>query len=123
MIYDYYETGLIGILTLAGDEQGLRRIGFQTARRPMLVDPAWKQDRAFFRTIREQLAAYFNAELRRFDLPLAPVGTPFQQKVWAALRTIPYGAAVSYKWVAEQVGNSRRCAPLAVLTAAIHCRW
>jgi methylated-DNA-[protein]-cysteine S-methyltransferase len=105
MVYDYYETGLIGTLTLAADEQGLRGIDFQTARRPMPIDPAWKQDRAFFKTVREQLAAYFNAELRQFYLPLAPLGTPFQQKVWAALCTIPYGAAVSYKWVAQQVGN------------------
>jgi len=107
MLYDYCETGLIGTLTLAGDEAGLRRIDFPTTRWPLRVDPIWKRDRAFFKAAREQLTAYFHAELQYFDLPLAPSGTPFQQKVWAALRTIPYGTLVSYKWIAEKIGNPK----------------
>jgi hypothetical protein len=74
MRYDYFDTGCIGTLTLAGDEQGLRRIDFETARRPMPVDPSWRHDRIFFRTVREPLAACFHGELRRFDLALAPDG-------------------------------------------------
>ncbi len=107
MVYDYFNTGLIGTLTLAGDEKGLRHIEFQTARRPMRLDPDWKQDRPFFKHARTQLAAYFAGELQQFDLPLTPVGTPFQQKVWTALRTIPYGQVVSYKWIAEKVGTPK----------------
>ncbi len=107
MVYDHYATGLIGELTLAGDEMGLQHIEFQTARRPLRIDPAWRRDRAFFKAARDQLASYFHGELRQFDLPLAPAGTPFQQKVWAALRTIPYGELVSYKWIAEQVGSPK----------------
>ena len=45
---------------------------------------------------RDQLTTYFAGRLRQFDLPLAPQGTPFRQKVWAAMRTIPYGATASY---------------------------
>ena len=48
-----------------------------------------------------QLTAYFNGELRQFDLPLAPKGTAFQQRVWQALQTIPYGTTWSYKALAE----------------------
>ena len=48
-----------------------------------------------------QLDAYFNGTLRTFDLPLAPVGTPFQTRVWRALQTIPYGVTWSYKTLAE----------------------
>ena len=40
---------------------------------------------------REQLDAYFSGTLRDFDLPLAPTGSPFQQRVWEALYAIPYG--------------------------------
>jgi len=53
------------------------------------------------------LRAYFKRELKQFDLPLAPVGTPFQLKVWQALRAIPYGELVSYKTIAEVVGNPK----------------
>ena len=42
-----------------------------------------------------------------FDLPLRMQGTPFQQKVWAALREIPYGETRSYGQIAAQVGNPK----------------
>ena len=45
--------------------------------------------------------------MKQFDLALAPVGTPFQLKVWQALRTIPYGELVSYKTIAEAIGNPK----------------
>ena len=51
-----------------------------------------------------QLAAYFAGQLREFDLPLAPCGTPFQRRVWAALRDIPYGETRSYGEIARAVG-------------------
>lgn len=51
-----------------------------------------------------QLAEYFAGNLRQFHLPLAPKGTPFQQKVWKRLGRIPYGVAVSYADVAYDLG-------------------
>ena len=54
-----------------------------------------------------ELAAYFAGRLRQFTVPLAPKGTPFQQKVWAALREIPYGETRSYKEIAAMVGNEK----------------
>ena len=101
MFYDYLDTGLIGTLTLVGDEQGLRHIAFETARKPVSISSEWMHDPAFFKTAKAQLQAYFKGEHRRFDLRLAPMGTPFQQRVWRALCKIPYGALVSYRWVAE----------------------
>ena len=58
-----------------------------------------------FAAARVQLAAYFAGQLREFDLPLAPRGTPFQQRVWAALREIPYGSTLSYGEVARRIGH------------------
>ena len=51
-----------------------------------------------------QLTAYFARELTDFDLPLAPVGTDFQQRVWHQLSTIPYGDTASYGEVARGLG-------------------
>ena len=53
----------------------------------------------------EQLRAYFAGEREGFDLPLAPRGTPFQQKVWKRLCEIPYGETISYGELAKQIGN------------------
>lgn len=52
-----------------------------------------------------QLVEYFAGERTSFDLPLAPTGSDFQQKVWAALRTIPYGDTWSYGRLAEAIGQ------------------
>lgn len=65
----------------------------------------WQQDEnaiPFKETIK-QLNAYFSGKLHEFDLPLKPVGTPFQEAVWQALTTIPYGKTVSYKDIAKHV--------------------
>jgi AraC family transcriptional regulator of adaptative response/methylated-DNA-[protein]-cysteine methyltransferase len=59
----------------------------------------------YTRELCAQVAAYFAGDLREFTVPLAPKGTPFQEKVWAALRTIPYGETRSYADLAKQVGN------------------
>jgi len=56
-----------------------------------------------------QLDQYFKGERRDFDLPLKIEGTIFQQQVWKALMTIPYGEVRSYKQIAEQVGNPKAC--------------
>lgn len=52
-----------------------------------------------------QLDLYFDGKLKQFDLPLKPVGTDFQKKVWRMLMTIPYGETRTYKEIAELAGN------------------
>lgn len=54
-----------------------------------------------------QLSAWFAGERTDFDLPLAPVGTPFQQEVWEALRAIPYGETTTYGSLAASLGKER----------------
>ncbi len=51
-----------------------------------------------------QLAQYFAGERTEFDLPLAPRGTDFQQRVWAELRRIGYGETASYGDIAHRLG-------------------
>ena len=56
---------------------------------------------------KEQLEAYFAGDLQQFDLPLAPMGTEFQQKVWHELELIPYGQTTSYLDMAKKLGDEK----------------
>ncbi len=53
-----------------------------------------------------QLTAYFNRELTVFDLPLAPQGTEFQQRVWKELQLIGFGETASYGEIAHRLGHT-----------------
>ena len=95
----------VGPLTLVA-EDGLLCGLYMTAHRhmpdPQTFGPA---DPAPFGAVVEQLGAYFEGGLTDFDLPLAPAGTPFQLRVWQALRDIPYGETVSYGQLAVRIGS------------------
>src|SRR3954454_3860223 len=52
-----------------------------------------------------QLRAYFDRDLKEFDLPLAPVGTDFQRRVWQELCEIGYGDTSSYGELAPRLGQ------------------
>ena len=52
----------------------------------------------------EQLTAYFARDLKVFDLPLAPIGSEFQRKVWEQLRLIGWGETASYGEIAHRLG-------------------
>ena len=54
-----------------------------------------------------ELSEYFAGKRSRFDVPLAPNGTPFQQSVWGALSDIPYGKTCSYGEIAQKIGNPK----------------
>ncbi|MCY7294998.1 methylated-DNA--[protein]-cysteine S-methyltransferase [Alteromonas sp. a30] len=56
---------------------------------------------------KQQLLEYFAGERTEFDLPLAPKGTAFQQQVWTALTTIPYGETTSYQDIASQINKPK----------------
>jgi methylated-DNA-[protein]-cysteine S-methyltransferase len=51
-----------------------------------------------------QLGAYFNRDLKEFDLPLEPAGTPFQHRVWDQLRAVAWGETASYGEIARRLG-------------------
>jgi methylated-DNA-[protein]-cysteine S-methyltransferase len=51
-----------------------------------------------------QLAGYFAREVKEFDLPLRPDGTPFQVRVWEQLQQVPYGETTSYGEIARRLG-------------------
>jgi methylated-DNA-[protein]-cysteine S-methyltransferase len=95
----------VGPLLLAGDEVGLRAILFVNGRDKAKPYPEWHEDPKPLREAVKQLQAYFAGKLQEFDLPLAPEGTLFQQKVWKRLCDIPYGETISYGELAKRIGN------------------
>lgn len=74
-----------------------------------LYRPAAEQfgvaERSPFLEARRQLTAYFAGELTEFNLQAAPVGTPFQHRVWAQVSRIPYGQLLSYAEIAIALGQ------------------
>src|SRR5581483_906108 len=104
MYYDYLPTP-VGRLMLALDGQGLRHVDFETGRYPTRVGEDWEHGPGALREVRTQLLAYFAGRLTEFDLPLAPVGSDFQLRVWDELRRIPYGATTSYGELARRLGD------------------
>jgi methylated-DNA-[protein]-cysteine S-methyltransferase len=90
---------------LASDGQALCLIEFESPRHPFRRGCDWGvQEAAHQRAARPQLEDDFDARRRTFDLPLAPRGTQFQQRVWMALRDIAYGETVSYAQLATRLG-------------------
>lgn len=64
-----------------------------------------REDKTSFRKAFRMLDQYFKGRPVEFDLPLAPSGSPFQKKVWEAIRTIPQGTVRSYGWIAGRIGK------------------
>lgn len=58
--------------------------------------------------VRAQLEGYFRDGRAGFSLPLAPAGTAFQQRVWAAMLKIPPGQVRSYGEIARELGSGAR---------------
>ncbi|MCP5181919.1 MAG: methylated-DNA--[protein]-cysteine S-methyltransferase [Pseudomonadales bacterium] len=102
MIYTYLETP-IGPLLLAGEER-LRKISFPGGNKAFPPEPGWRRDDEAFREARTQLTEYFAGKRRQFALDLDIRGTPFQRRVWEALRGIPYGQTCSYGTIAATIG-------------------
>ncbi|WP_431025407.1 methylated-DNA--[protein]-cysteine S-methyltransferase [Halomonas sp. H5] len=97
---DYYRppaADALGLIRIRADATGITEIGF-TLDEDAPPCPGELTERA-----RAQLAEYFSGTRQAFDLPLAPVGTDFQRRVWAALATIPFGETRCYAEIAEQL--------------------
>lgn len=95
----------VGTLRLVADAQGLRQIRFETERHPNETSPGWVRSPDALAFAREQLEQYFAGTRQTFELPLRPLGTPFQRAVWQALADIPYGSTISYGELARRIGQ------------------
>ena len=93
----------VGQMALAGEGDAISRLYLPGLPLPRLAS----RGTPLLARGREELLEYLAGARRDFDLPLAPQGTPFQQRVWAALREIPYGQTRSYRELALAAGSPR----------------
>ena len=97
----YIETPL-GIAKIVGDKDGITHVS--------ILDNSENTSDSIPESLLEcvtQLKAYFNNQLKSFDLKLNPEGTDFQKKVWKQLSKIPYGKTISYLDLAKQLGDAK----------------
>jgi methylated-DNA-[protein]-cysteine S-methyltransferase len=96
----------IGTLTILAGPAGLRRILWD-GQQTLAGEPDEPGGEPVAASAAAQLLEYFAGTRRSFDLPLDLRGTPFQEKAWRALATIPYGTTVSYAEQARRMGNPK----------------
>lgn len=78
-------------------------------------------DTAILRSINEEIEHYFAGTLEHFKTPCKMIGTPFQETVWRALQTIPYGETWSYAQLASAIGNPAACRAVARANSLNRC--
>ena len=101
---DFYQFDTpFGPMALEAEGGAVTRLYLPNAPIPRIAS----RETALLALAREQLAEYFAGQRTAFDLPLAPQGTPFQKRVWAALEAIPYGQTRSYRDIAREVDSPR----------------
>ena len=95
----------VGILEIKAGDKAITEVNMlkkepvkmQTSTNPVIVETC------------KQLDEYFAGKRQTFDLPLSTKGTPFQQTVWKQLQKIPYGRAISYSRLAQEINNPKAC--------------
>ena len=104
----------VGPLVAAATEEGVMLLEFgdlarleeqATRLRRRFVGPLIVGEHPHLSQLGEELTEYFAGTRRDFTVPLVVRGTPFEERVWAALRQIPYGSTCSYADVAERIGS------------------
>ncbi|MCG7488459.1 methylated-DNA--[protein]-cysteine S-methyltransferase [Vibrio sp. Of14-4] len=97
----------LGKMTIQANDDGLMGAWFETqTTQPQDLGKKDPKHPILILTI-NQLQEYFSHRREMFQLPLAAKGTEFQQQVWQALKTIPYGETWSYQQLAEAIGNPK----------------
>ncbi len=102
-----FETPMGPAYATADDAGAITGVYFEGAAHAPAIAAGWHETdarEAPFRECARQLGEFFSGTRRAFDLPLAPRGTPFQQRVWQEIARIPYGETVSYSTLAERAG-------------------
>ena len=109
----------LGGMVAVGDDEGLRLLEFFDRRaterelsvlRKRLRTNVLPGKHRHLEAVRSQLADYFSGKDLNFNIPIAPIGSPFQLRAWKVLQSIPAGETRSYSWMAKRLGdeNARR---------------
>lgn len=102
MTHQSYLDTPLGPVLITGDEAAIHAVSIMDTRTPIE-----DTETPPIRQCKQQLQEYFDGQRKTFDLPLAPEGTPFQQKVWQQLTTIPYGQTITYMQLAKMLGDPK----------------
>ena len=95
-----FRTSLVDALTVTEEDGAI-----------VALDWGWARDQAetpLLLQARAQVEDYLDGQRRAFDLPLAPRGSEYRRRVWAALRAIPYGETRTYGEIAAVAGGVGR---------------
>jgi len=113
-IYEASIASKLGRLTVRASERGIREVSLDEPRdtrqkNAVFVRANGQKTRGaeWARQAARELEEYAAGKREKFSVPLDVQGTPFQQKVWKALRAIPYGETRSYGEIARQIGNPK----------------
>lgn len=118
----------LGPLTAVANDAGLQAVYMTSHKRlpPLetMGDRVAASTSPVLAATSSQLGEYFSGERKEFSIPLAPIGSDFQHRVWAALREIPYGELRSYgdlaallgdRSMAQAVGSANGRNPISIL--------
>jgi AraC family transcriptional regulator, regulatory protein of adaptative response / methylated-DNA-[protein]-cysteine methyltransferase len=98
------------------DRRGLERSYAEMRRRFKL--PVVPGENEILKKLRAELDAWFEGKLRKFSVPVALRGTPFQERVWRELQKIPHGQTASYEEIARRVGKPSAVRAIAAANGA-----
>lgn len=103
--YDSYESPQGGMLLVANDE-GLAGVFFNRQKHHPKRQADWKRDshHRVLQQAKRELAEYFSGKRKRFEVALAPEGTPFQRVVWQGISTVRFGETITYGELARRAG-------------------
>ncbi len=105
----YYSEETISQINIAvlASSKGIKKISFNPTKEIIELSSATKlrSDDPYLFGIFKQLKEYFAGTRKEFDVPLDIEGTDFQKRVWDELQKIPYGKTISYKTLAEKLGD------------------
>ena len=91
-------------MRVTADDHGV--VAIERVAKSVVAAGSTKANQHAEKAVRE-LREYFAGKRRRFTVKLHLEGTPFQERAWAAMRRIPYGATISYAQQAKQIGKPR----------------
>lgn len=106
MFYRYHDSP-IGPLLLVADATGLQQLLMDIDGKPWQIGEHWSRAAGELDEVCRQLDEYFDGRRQRFEVRLAPQGTAFQQAVWQALQTIPFGQTSCYSALAAEIARPK----------------
>jgi len=105
LAYDQYDSPH-GTMLLTATPRGLAGVYFKGQKHfPKKRD--WRRDarHPLLRQARRELKEYFAGRRRRFDVPLDPLGTPFQRAIWKSIAKVGFGSTMTYGELARRAGH------------------